>query len=224
MGNNMDNSVKRKILHFFFPNRCPVCGEVIYANDSFCAKCLSKLNYFDDDFSIEGAALFTAVYAYDKEITPAVMLMKNGILGNSSYALGKALGEKLKENGTAVKIDLIIPVPMYKTDQRKRGYNQAEYICREISRIISKPVRTGIIIKNRKTASQKTLGKDERMTNLKGVFSVADKEAVKGKSILLADDVCTTGSTLAELTKILLDAGAKNVYCAACCKTLKKNE
>ena len=222
MGNNMDNSVKRKILHFFFPNRCPVCGEVIYANDSFCAECLSKLNYFDDDFSIEGAVNFTAVYAYDKEITPAVMLMKNGILGNSSYALGKALGEKLKENGTADKIDLIIPVPMYKSDQRKRGYNQAEYICREISRIISKPVRSGIIIKNRKTAGQKTLGKNERMTNLKGVFSVADKEAVKDKSILLADDVCTTGSTLAELTKILLDAGAKDVYCAACCKTLKK--
>ena len=220
----MKKSTKRSILHFFFPNRCPVCGEVIYANDSFCEECLSELNVFDEEFSIDGTASFTAVYAYDEVTTPAIVLMKNGTLGNSAYALGKALGVKLKENGIGEKTDYIVPVPMYKANLKKRGYNQAEYISREISDVIGKPVMTDIVVKTRSTADQKTLGKAERQKNLKDVFEVRDDVKVKGKSILLADDVCTTGSTLAEIAKVLLDAGAKEVHCAACCKTMKNKE
>ena len=218
----MNNSTKRRILHFFFPNRCPVCGAVIYANDSFCPDCLQKLNKADEDFTISGAADFTTVFAYDEETKPAVVLLKNGILGNSAYALGKALGEKLLQNGIAEKIDYIVPVPMLKADVWKRGYNQAELICTEISRVIGKPVRTDILEKSRSTAQQKTLNKAEREQNLKGAFSVTSPDKVAGKSILLADDVCTTGSTLAELVKLLNSAGASDLHCAACCKTTKK--
>ena len=218
----MDKSVKRRILHFFFPNRCPVCGKVIYANDSFCEECAAKLKPFTENFIIDGADGFTAVFEYEDEIKPSVILMKNGILGNSAYALGKALGEKLKANGTAEKLDMIIPVPMFSKDERERGYNQSVIICREIADVISKTVRTDIIIKAQRTAHQKNLSQTERQQNLKGVFTVVDPEAVKGRNILIADDVCTTGSTLAELTKILIEAGAEKVYCASCCKTTKE--
>lgn len=219
----MKRSTKRSILQLFFPNRCPVCGEVIYANDDFCGDCRGKLNEFDENFSIERAESFTAVYVYDEATTPAIVLMKDGILGNSAYAFGKNLGEKLKENGIDENIDFIVPVPMYKDNLRKRGYNQAEYIGREIGDVINRTVKTGIIVKSKNTADQKTLSRYERRTNLKGVFKVTDAEEVKGKRLLVVDDVCTTGSTLAEITMELLKAGAKEVHCAACCKTLSKS-
>ena len=79
------------------------------------------------------------------------------------------------------------------------------------------------MIKTVSTASQKSLGKDERQQNLRGVFRIADTAAVKGKNVLVIDDVCTTGSTLAEITDVLLKAGASSVRCAACCKTAKKD-
>lgn len=215
----MKNSTKRSILHFFFPNRCPVCGEVIFANDSFCEKCLSELDPANEDFSIDAAVSFTAVFAYNEKIKPAVILMKNGTSGNSPYALGTALAERISQKGIAEKLDMIVPVPMLKANIRKRGYNQAELIGIEVSRILNVPIHNDIIRKSRKTADQKTLSKAERMNNLKGAFTVTAPEFIKGKNILLVDDVCTTGSTLAELTKLLINNGAHEVHCAACCKT-----
>ena len=219
----MDNSTKRKLLHLLFPNRCPVCRKVIYANDSFCPECESELTPFNGSFCIDGAESFTAVYEYDEHITPAIFLLKDGICGNAAYALGKALAGKLKAEGIDEKADMIIPVPMFSADQRKRGFNQSELICKEVGSILSVPVNSRCISKIVSTANQKTLGKEERKKNLKDVFKVTDISAVKGKNILIIDDVCTTGSTLAELTALLLKNGAASVRCAACCKTVKSS-
>lgn len=206
----------------FFPNRCPVCKKVIYPDDSFCEDCKGKLTLFSGSFSVSGAKSFTAVYEYDKNISPAVFLMKNGIDGNASYALGTALASKLKESGAAEGIDLILPVPMYKKDLHKRGFNQSERICREVGRILGIPVNVRCLVKLGYTASQKSLGRQERLKNLRGAFTVSSPQSVNGKNILIIDDVCTTGSTLAEITKVLLEAGASSVSCAACCKTVNK--
>lgn len=219
----MDTSVKRKLLHLFFPNRCPVCRKVIYADDRFCPECESKLTLFSGRFSISGAESFTAVYEYDEKVSPAVFLMKNGICGNAAFALGAALADKLKADGITENTDIILPVPMYRKDEHKRGFNQSELICREAGRILGIPVNKSCMVKTVSTASQKSLGKEERQQNLRGVFRIADTAAVKGKNVLVIDDVCTTGSTLAEITDVLLKSGASSVRCAACCKTAKKD-
>lgn len=218
----MDNSLKRRILHIFFPNRCPVCKKVIYPNDSFCSECEAELTPFSGCFTVNGAKSFTAVYEYDEKISPAIFLLKNGICGNAAYAMGKALAEKLRNEGISEGTDLIIPVPMYKKDQLNRGFNQSELICREVGRILGIPVSSRCLTKSKSTANQKTLGKEERSKNLKGVFSITCPQDITDKNILIIDDVCTTGSTLAEITGILMKAGAQSVSCAACCKTPQK--
>ncbi len=83
----MNSNIKRKILHIFFPNRCPVCGEFIDALSSFCDVCSSKIQPYTGRFSIKGASGCTAAFVYNKDISPAVFLLKNGICGNAAYAL-----------------------------------------------------------------------------------------------------------------------------------------
>ncbi len=220
----MKFETKRKVLHFFFPTRCPVCGEVIYALDRFCKNCPETLTPYEGDFIPDHAAGFTAVYEYDENIRPAINLLKSGVCDNADYALGGELADALALNGTAEKIDVIVPVPMYKKQLRKRTYNQSLLIADVISRQLDIPVDRDSVVKVRETTSQKTLGKADRKNNLKDAFAVSFPDKIKDRKILLVDDICTTGSTFEELVKVLLESGAAEVYCASACKTPLKNK
>ena len=212
---------KRKILHLFFPTRCPVCGEIIGDMDKFCNSCEEKLNTYSGNFNIEGAESFTAAFEYDDNIKPAVFLLKNGIGGNADFALGSILAERLTAEGINEKIDIIVPAPLHKKDLRRRGFNQSLLIAEELSRILGIPVEEKAVVKTRHTRAQKELDHLKRSLNLKNAFT-ADGDKLKEKRVLIVDDICTTGSTLRELSAVILKSGAASVHCACCCKTAKK--
>lgn len=214
----MREDIKRVLLHLIAPTRCPVCGDFIRPDARFCTDCEAELTVWEGSHTIPGADSFTAAFEYNDAVKPAVMLLKDGIADNADYALGGALYDRLKEKGITERIDMIQPVPMTADDVSQRGFNQAELICRRIGALTGLPV-ADCLKKQTETLPQKTLNKAQREVNLRGAFIVTDKEAVRGKRVLLVDDVCTTGSTLAELTRLLRDNGAKEVHCAACCKT-----
>lgn len=215
----MNCGFKRKLLHLFYPTRCPVCGEIINVSESFCGECYKNINHYTGNFKVINAKSFTAAFVYDENITPAINLLKDGICGNADFALGSALAERLKGNGTAGLIDVIIPVPMYISDKRARGYNQTELIAKTVGKALDIPVSTRSVIKIRRTAPQKNLNRIMRTLNILKAFSVAEPKALNGKSVLIIDDICTTGNTLAEIAKILIKSGVKEVHCASCCKT-----
>lgn len=217
----MKRSFLRELAALLYPSRCPVCGEVIGANDSFCPECSGKLVPYNDDFSVAGSSGFTAAYEYRPEISAGIIIMKRGIVGNAPFAFGGALAERIREAG--FEADIIVPVPMFRNDLQKRGVNQSELIAKELSLRLGIPVCRNAVRKVRSTTQQKGLSRQERLVNLRGAFAVNAPELIAGKSVIVADDVCTTGSTLAEMTDILLKAGAKNVYCACCCKTPRKD-
>lgn len=215
----MNENLKRKILNFFFPTRCPVCGDLIGAMEKFCNDCAQKLTRYDGDCRIIGAKSLTASFIYDENIIPAIMLMKSGVCGNADYALGNELADRLKEEGIPDMIDIIVPVPMYRRDEKTRGYNQSRLIAETLGKRLCIPVSSRAVVKIRKTDQQKKLDRKMRMLNVKGAYAVDNPEEIVGKRILLVDDICTTGSTLAEITSILLESGASEVRCAACCYT-----
>lgn len=185
--------------------------------DGFCNECEDELVKYNYNLNMPKIKKFTAAFEYNDKIAPAIFIMKDGIGGNAPYALGTVLAERIKSVG--INADFIVPVPMYRENQRKRGFNQAELIAKEVGRILDIEVRTDIVSKNRKTLPQKELTKKQRKINLQGAFSVADKSEVKNKSILVIDDVCTTGSTLSEIANLLTECGAENIFCACACKT-----
>lgn len=220
----MDYMLKKRIISLIFPTRCPVCSEVIFPNEDFCEKCRGEIAPYTAQNSISGADSFTAAFEYNGKISPAIILLKQGVKGNAVYALGNALAKSLENSDISQKIDIIIPVPLYKSDKSQRGFNQAELIAKEVGRRLKIDVSADAVDKIRKTKAQKTLTKKERILNLKDAFEVKFPEKIKGKRILLIDDVCTTGSTLSNITKLLRNNGAAEIHCAVCCKTpdLKK--
>ncbi|MCF7802787.1 MAG: ComF family protein [Candidatus Marinimicrobia bacterium] len=111
-------------------------------------------------------------------------------------------------------VDVVIPVPLHKTKRRDRGYNQAVSIAKGVATLCSAPIMTDVLVRQKYTASQTTLTRAERQENLAAAFVTTRKSAgqLKGKSVLLVDDVFTTGATLENAAESLQETGAKEVF------------
>jgi len=107
---------------------------------------------------------------------------------------------------------VLVPVPMELSKQKDRGYNQSEELAKELSKIFGIPMLSSVLVKIKKTEQQMKLSAKERQENLVGAFAIKNPAEIAGKKIFLADDVYTTGVTMAECAKILKAAGAKKVW------------
>lgn len=115
-------------------------------------------------------------------------------------------------------VQLIIPVPMHAARERKRGYNQAAVWGGGLSEMTGIPQASHLLIRTRNTAPQKTLTREKRRANLEGAFALSGMgAAVRGRRILLVDDIYTTGSTCDAASRVLLDGGAEAVYLLTIC-------
>lgn len=188
--------LKRILLDFFFPNRCPVCNKVIGRMDYICNNCTDKLQYIDKEETLCGGRLI-AVCRYNGNTEPIVLGAKRNRDGGKISFMAYTLMRKITESFDTLP-DVLLPVPIYRTDKAKKGYCHTEKICREITELTGIPTVTAVS-KIRKTAQQKSLGREKRLVNLKDCFAVTDESAIKGKHVLVIDDVTTTGSTLAEI-------------------------
>ncbi|MCR4779520.1 MAG: ComF family protein [Ruminiclostridium sp.] len=216
------HSAYRYILDWFFPNRCPGCRKFIAWNEDFCPECAGRLTVWDGKTEIPFVDRFTAYCVYDKKISPVILRLKRTDRGNSCYAFARGIKMALERSGMTEGIDCIVPIPMSKKKLKERGYNQAELIARELSYMIGAPC-SDVLVKVRDTAAQKSLGREDRAKNLKNAFSAAPGcNDVKGRSFLLIDDVCTTGSTFAEAASVLAENGAARIYAASFAKTPNK--
>ncbi|MBN1755239.1 ComF family protein [bacterium] len=125
--------------------------------------------------------------------------------------LGSILGRIIDIEPHFKDYEAFIPTPLHSTRRRERGYNQSELIADVLSKSTGKPVLKGLVRRKRHTKSQTTLSRLERKKNISGAFEVTDKTKVQGRSLLLVDDVYTTGSTLNEIALVLNDAGASKI-------------
>jgi ComF family protein len=119
-------------------------------------------------------------------------------------------------------LDLIIPVPLCKTHNKERGYNQSEMLAYPLSLSLTLPLVTDAVFRVKETTSQVDLTRDERFRNLEDAFH-GNSAKLKGKKVLLVDDIVTTGATLISCTQALLDSGCKSVFCITVAQTAKKH-
>ena len=121
-------------------------------------------------------------------------------------------GHQLKAESSWVdNADLIVGVPLHKSRLNQRGYNQADWIAEGLSEALAIPMRTGILIRRRFKSSQTRKNRMERWENVKTVFDVSDHREVAGKTIIIVDDVLTTGATIEACATELLKAGCRSV-------------
>ncbi len=213
-----------KFLQIIFPQKCAFCGEILFAGKveiEFCDSCLSKIEFFEKDFvdaqEID-SPFFDGVISvchYRGLIVEVIHRFKFNAKPVHYRPLAKLMHLKLEGICKVAETDFVMSVPMYSSKQKKRGYNQAGLIAKGFSSCSGLPDYSRFLIRTRQTKKQSTLSKTERAENVKNSFAVWPPHFdFVGKTIILIDDIFTTGSTLNECARVLKEAGAKLVFCA----------
>ena len=185
---------------------CMKCGRPVRMEEEYCQDCRSGVHHFT-----EGRSIFPYAEIWRQS------LVRFKYYGCREYGdfYAKAIsiyGRKYLERW---KPQLIVPVPLHSRKKRMRGFNQAAYLAERVSRFTGIPWSDNLVIKIRNTKSQKKLNASQRKKNLRNAYLVTRK--ITGFSVLVVDDVYTTGSTMDAMAMCLQGAGAKDVYFLTVC-------
>lgn len=211
------------------PNEKVVCDECFFGIPAivppFCLRCGKTTKGFtvcNDciEFPHEFSRL-RAIAEYNGIIRDMVILFKTYRKTSLGKKLAQLMTTIIQYDETIKSADAVMPVPIHKVTLRERGYNQSQILANEISKLTGFPILVDILVQSKRTIPQKSFssekfGKQERRNqraiNVKNAFTIKESNLIKNKKIILIDDVCTTGATLDECAKKLVDAGADDVY------------
>lgn len=236
----------RGAMDLVYPRHCVAC-ERIMADESdpwLCCDCMAGLPFVSDNCcpkcghelgeygvvhtrcrACEGKSLFfksaTAPFRYERPVRELILQLK--LAGQTFLAvlLARHVVAHLESSGLMERVDVIVPVPLHWRRRVKRGYNQSVLLAREIGRHFRLPLVSRSLVRVAPTKSQTSVSMQKRMEHLRGAFAVRRREALAGKTVLLIDDVLTTGATCAECSRILRQEGsAAAVYVATAARTM----
>ena len=223
--------IKDSFLNLIFPHVCEGCGsDIINEESRLCIRCLTALP--ETNFQIHSGnpveKIFwgrlslvsaTAQYYFTKESLMQHLMHQLKYKGNKElgFQLGRLMGIALKETNRFNNIDALVPLPLFPSKEKKRGYNQATVLCEGIAEIISLPVLNNVVIRPQHTDTQTKKGRIERWKNIEGKFELVNPEMIKNKHLLLVDDVVTTGATLEACGQELLSSENSRLSIATLC-------
>ena len=205
-------------ISLLFPRICYGCGNHLLRNESLiCTECyvvIPRTGYhtvkdnpvaqlFWGRCLIEKAAAFS-FYNKGSRIRNLIHNLKYKGIKEIGFELGKIYGLSLKSSGFTDDIDLIIPVPLHPSKKRIRGFNQSELISAGISEVTGIEVDATSLSRTTASETQTRRSRYERWTNVEGIFRISDPDVLRGKHVLLVDDVITTGSTIESCANELL--------------------
>lgn len=232
-----------KIIQFLFPPACPICGTPVSTHGELCADCWLAINWIDCpkcvkcgypfsvDLDLGGLSLcptcasgkceldwIRSACVYDDVSRAAMLPFKHG--GRIHYArfMSRAMMWALRD--IDVDADVVMPVPLANGRLFKRGYNQATLLACPIANVLGVEMDLDSVRRiYRPDMGHKNAR--ERAENIRGVFRVVRPNNIRGKRILLVDDVMTTGATFSELRRVLMRAGAESVYGVTFCRVVR---
>ncbi len=235
--------ILKSVLDTILPPRCLLCGKILSGENGLCEDCFSKINFISapicqkcgHPLPTDSAATYCANCTgenqlpfemirsrvkYDESSKPLIINFK--FHDKTEYGLFLAhwlysAGRDIWQNSP----DILMPVPLHPKRLLYRRYNQAAILCRELGKIANIPVDYDALIRQVHTRPQVEFSGHERVKNIKGAFYVRKPERVKGRRIVLIDDVFTTGSTLKECALCLLQNGAAAVDALTVARVLK---
>ncbi len=201
------------VLNFLFPPACSVCGKI--DKNWLCAKCQKRVERLEKScvVEIENRKYEKLWYLFQYESLVRKLILRYKF-SNKAY-LNHFFANRIVENERNCEIlkeyDMIIPVPMHKKKMQKRGYNQTELVANELEKSLGIPMRKDILSKVVNTTTQSKLGGKARQTNIQHAFFIKNDYEVEDKKIILLDDIYTTGATSEECSRVLKEAGAKEI-------------
>lgn len=232
--------ILRKILGIIadavYPRICPICNEIVRGGDIICPSCEKMLSYVEPPVCLrcgkpvdeegllcrdcaKGRHVYDegrAALEYDEYMSKSIYRFKYNGKMEFAKLYGRIMHDRLKEKIDEWNVDAIVPVPVHKSRLKKRGYNQAALIAKELSKRLKIPVNECLVVRTGATGAQKDLSAAERQNNLKKAFKVTEN-VVEYDTVLIVDDIYTTGATVDAMARCLKGAGIKKVYFATLC-------
>lgn len=228
----------KRVTGILYPRNCPVCGRIVSGQgELICSGCEKHIQPLREPLCKKCGkplAKEEREECYDCEKTPhlfergAALLAYEGKVKESVYRMkfhnkreyldyyGAKMADELEKNVRRWQTDFMVPVPMHWRKKRERGFNQAEILAKKMAEGLNLPVRNDLVVRSRYTRPQKELFLRERKENLRGAFEVRKNE-VTNQTIILVDDIYTTGTTIDEIAGELKHAGARCVYFLTLC-------
>lgn len=220
----------QSLLHLFFPHICSGCGSDRVGHETcLCIRCMSRLpetgfadmpgnpveRKFYGRLPIETAfALY--YFSHGSLIQQLMHAFKYKGDRDLGFQLGCFMGHAILQSE---RIDpaALVPLPLYPSKEKKRGYNQARVLCEGIAEVTGWPILDKAVVRNRHTDSQTHKGRVERWKNMEGNFSIQQEALIENRHLLLVDDVLTTGATLEACGEVLLSAHGTRLSLATLC-------
>lgn len=208
LGNPGEKIVCRECLARLAPRRgplCPCCGRFLEGppEGHLCRRCLERPPAF---------SLHRSCGHYHDTLKDVILLLKYRRYAALSRALAAFAETCLgPEEGLWVDADFFVPVPLHAARKKERGFNQSRLIAGDLGRIRKIAVLDRCLVKVRNVPPQTALEAGEREKNVRGAFAVRKRAKIAGRTLVLVDDVFTTGATLRECGRVLLEAGAREV-------------
>ena len=230
-------SLGERLKDLLFPRHCPVCDDILPFGDNLvCDGCAAKIQYVkpptcrkcgkqlhDDgqvycgDCARRGHVFDYGIALYDyQSMRKSIYRFKYRHRGEYAQFYARDIYKHFKREIRAMEADAFIPVPLHRTRQDKRGYNQAELVARELSKLSGIPTRADLVKRTKKTLPQKQLNAISRQNNLKKAFNIGS-DVVKLNKTIIIDDIYTTGSTLDAVASELKRHGVGKIYFITLC-------
>ena len=225
------------ILDLLYPARCPVCHGVIRGKGKACTVCLKRLPYLkepkckkcgkeiekeDQEYCSDCQRFLhffdrgASVFAYDQVMRRSISMFKYHNRREYAAFYAEEMHRNCHRLITMCAPEVILPVPIHNYKRRQRGFNQAELVAKELSRILKVPVDTEYLMRVEKTTPQKELTRQQRKVNLRQAFAVRETGKYYEK-VLLVDDIYTTGATIDAISEILRENQTKIIFFLTIC-------
>jgi ComF family protein len=218
------------LLDIIYPPLCLGCENILERHERFaCRRCWQSIRHISVDDTtmcvlhqrlIEHGSVsrIFSVYYFEEQglFQPIIHGLKYSGFTSLGFELGKHVGAAICAEKPRPHFDSVIPIPLHRSKQRERGYNQSEYIAQGISSVLNiRNIDIDGVRRVRPTGSQTHLTIDERKQNMENAFRAGKPFRLKGKHVLLVDDVITTGATIGECARVVKEAGAASVSVAS---------
>jgi len=236
------NDFHAAVVDLLFPSYCTVCSKNVSIKENYlCADCIEKLHNYDSQCEVcastliddichfcEGRAVFfdknMSLFAYNDHLQKIIYGLKFEKKERLALFFGKGAWDFIVSDEDLMHlIDnvVVVPVPMHRRKLRKRGFNQSELIAQELAKRGKLLMQKPLYVKRAQEA-QKNMAYEDRFVNTIGQFAVKKRAQLKDKSILLVDDVFTTGATVNECARVLKKDGAHRVFSLTMGRTIIK--
>lgn len=213
------NPLAERLKDALWPRTCAVrdCGRPSDRPGSYiCSRCYDTLPWYDE--------FAKSAFAYLEPVTQLVNVYKFNGAEHLTADFAAALESSFRRKHDVASVDVVVPVPLHPRRLATRGYNQAELLASAFAERINRRCDSVSLVRIRDTEHQSRSNAEDRRKNLKGAFRVKDASLVRGRTVVLIDDVMTTGATLEECTDALYEGGAYKVVPFVLAKALMDDD